>query len=93
MIADLGAGASPFIHGADRTGAVDTGWGGRLSGICAVGTIVTLGGNAVGVSSGTLGKGAGQSSLKTTAGVGRSATGAGAVGGLVVTMEKILESV
>ena len=67
--------------------------GGRLSGICAVGTIVTLGGNAVGVSSGTLGKGAGQSSLKTTAGVGRSATGAGAVGGLVVTMEKILESV
>ena len=58
-----------------------------------MGTMVTLGGNAVGVSSGTLGEGAGRSGWKATAGVGRSALGAGAVGGLAVTLEKTRESV
>ena len=55
--------------------------------------MVTLGGNEVGVSAGTLGEGAGQSGWKTTAGAGRGALGAGAVGGLAVTLEKIGESV
>ena len=70
-MAGLGAGAGPLLHGAARTGAVDTGLGGGLSGICAEVTMVTLGGNAVGVSLGTLGEGAGQSGWKTTAGAGR----------------------
>ena len=93
MMAGLGAGFSPLVHGADRTGALDTGWGGGLLGICAVGTIFTLGGNAVGISSGNLGEGAGQSCLKNTAGAGSSAMGAGSVGGLAVTLEKMRESV
>ena len=63
--------------------------GGVLPGIFAAGTIVTLGGNSVGVSSGTLREGAGQSGCKTTAGAGRGAMGAGVVGGLVVTLEKM----
>ena len=67
--------------------------GGGLSGIFDVGTLVTLGGNAVGVSLGTLREGAGQSGWKTIAGEGRGALGSGAVGGLAVTLEKILESV
>ena len=54
MMAGLGAGAGPLVHGTARTGAVDTGWGGVFSGIFAVGTMVTLGVNAVGVSPGTL---------------------------------------
>ena len=92
MMAGLGAGAGPLVHGTARTGAVDTGLGGEFSGICAVGTMVTLGGNAVGVSSVTLGEGAGQSVWKTTAGEERGDLGAGAVGGLVVTLEKMRES-
>ena len=63
----FGSGAGSLVHGAARTGVVDTGLGGGLSGICAKGTMVTLGGNAVGVSLGTLGEGAGQSGWKTTA--------------------------
>ena len=73
MMAGLGAGAGPLVHGTARTGAVDTGWGGGLSGIFYVGTMVTLGGYDVGVSAGTLGEGAGQSGWKTTAGAGRGA--------------------
>ena len=84
-MAGLVAGDIPLVHGAARTGAVDTGWGGGLSGVFSAGTMVALGGNAVGVSSGTLGEGAGQSDWKMTAGAGRGATGAGAIGGLAVT--------
>ena len=91
-MAGLGAGDSPLVHGAARTGAVDTGLGGGLSGICAESKIVTLGGNAVGVSSVTLGEGAGQYGWKTTAGEGSGALGAGAVGGLAVTLDKMQES-
>ena len=93
MMAGLGAGAGDLVHGAAWTGAVETGLGGGLSGICAVGTMVTLGVNAVGVSSGTLGEGAGQSVWKTTAGEGRGALGEKSAGGLAVTLEKMRESV
>ena len=93
MMAGVGAGAGPLVHGAARTGVVDTGLGGGLSGICAEDVLVTLGGNAVGVSLGTLGEGAGQSGWKTTAGEGHGALGAGAVGGLAVTLGKMWESV
>ena len=86
-MAGLGAGAGDLVHGAAWTGAVETGLGGGLSGICAVGTMVTLGGNAVGVSSGTLREGAGQSGWKTTPCTGRSVMGAGSIGGLAVMLE------
>ena len=72
---------------------MDTSLGGGLLGICAEGTMVTLGGTTVGVRFGTLGEGTGQSIWNTTAGVGCCALRAGAVGGLAVTLEKILESV
>ena len=72
---------------------MDTGLGGGLSGICSEGTMVTLGGNAIGVRFGTLGEGVGQSGWNTTAGEGRGALRAGAVGGLAVTLEKMWESV
>ena len=55
--------------------------------------MVTLGGNVVGVSFGTLGEGTGQSVWKTTAGEGRGDFRAGTVGGLEVTLEKMRESV
>ena len=88
MMAGVGAGAGPLVHGADRTGVVDTGLGGGLLGICAEGTMVTLGGNAAGVSLGTLGESAGQSGWEKTAGEGRGALRAGAVGGLAAKLEK-----
>ena len=53
----------------------------------------TICGSAVGLSFGTLGEGAGQSGWNTTAGAGRGAFRAGAVGGLAVTLEKIQDSV
>ena len=87
----VGAGVGPFVH--VRTGVTDTGLGGGLLGICAEGKMVTLGGNAVGVSFGTLREGAGKSGWNTTAGEGRGALRAGAVGGLAVTLEKMRESV
>ena len=62
------------------------GWG-IVGYMCEV-TLVTLGGNAVGVSLGTLREGAEQSGWKTTASEGRGVLIAGAVGGLAVTMEK-----
>ena len=74
------------------TGVMVIGLGGGLLVICVVGTMVTLGGSAVGVSFGTLGEGAGQSGWHTTAGVGCDAVGAGAIGGLAVTLEKMRES-
>ena len=55
--------------------------------------MVTLGGNAVGLSFGTLGEGTGHSGCNTTAGGGCGALRAGAVGGLAVTLEKMRESV
>ena len=93
MMSGLGYGSGTLVHGAARTGAVATGLGRGFLVICAVGTMVTLGGNAVGVSSGTLGEVAGQSGRKMTAGEGRGAFEAGAAVGLVVTLEKMWESV
>ena len=76
MMAGLGSGAVPLIHGAARNRAVDTGWEVGLLGIFDVGIMFNLGGNSVGVSSGTLGDGTGQSGWNTTAGAGRGALGA-----------------
>ena len=75
------------------TGVIYTGFGGGLSGMCAEGIMGTLGGNAVGLSLGTLVEGAGKSGWNTNAGEGCGALRAGAVGGLAVTLEKIWESV
>ena len=93
MMAGVGAGAGPLVNGAAWTGVMDTGLGGVLSGICAEGTMVTLGGNAVGVSLGTLREDAGQYGWKTTACEGRGSLRVGAVGGLAVTLGKMRESV
>ena len=92
-MAGVGAGAGPLVHGAARNGVVETCLGGGLSGICADGTMVNLGGNAVGLSLGTLGEGAGQYGWKKTAGEGRGPLRSGAVGGLAVMLEKMRESV
>ena len=90
MVAGVGAGVGPLVH---WTGVTDTGLGGGLLGICAEGTMVTLGGNAVGVRFGTLEEGAGQSIWIMTAGEGRDAFRSGSVGGLAVILEKMRESV
>ena len=87
MMTGVGAEAGPLVHVCTRV--MDTGLGEELSGICSEGTMVTFGGNAVGVSFGTLGEGAGQSGWHTTAGMGCGALGAGAVGGLEVTPKKM----
>ena len=50
--------------------------------------MVTLGGNAVGVSFGTLGESVGQSGCTKTSGAGRDALRAGAVGVPAVTLDK-----
>ena len=55
--------------------------------------MVNLGGNVVGISSVTLGEGAGQSGWKKTSGAGRGAMGVGYVGGIAVALKKILEIV
>ena len=89
-MAGVGAGVGPLVH---WTGVTDTGLGGGLLGICAEGTMVTLGGNAVGASFGILGEGSGKSGWNTTAGESCAALRAGAVGGLAVTWEKMRESV
>ena len=69
-----------------------TGLGGGLSVIWVAGTMVTLGGDAGGVSFGTLGEGAGQSVWSMLVGEGCGAFRVGSVGGLAVMLEKILES-
>ena len=92
-MAGVGAGAGLLVHGATRTGVVETCLGGGLLGIRAEGKMVTLSGNAVGVSLGTLREGAGQFGWKTTAGEGCGSLRAGAFGGLAVTLEKMWESV
>ena len=56
------------------------------------GTIVTLGESAVGGRLGTLGEGVGKLGWTATGGTGRGAMGAGDVGGMAVTLEKIRES-
>ena len=56
MMSGVGTGIDPLVHCAARTGDVDTGLGGGFLGICDLGTVVTLGGNAVRVSSGILGR-------------------------------------
>ena len=71
MMAGVGAGVGPLVH--VRTGVMDTGLGGGFLGICAEGTMVTLGGNAVRASFGILGEGSGQSGWNTAAGEGRGA--------------------
>ena len=85
MMAGVGAGFGPRVH--VRTEVMDTGLSGGGSGIFSEGTMVTLGGNAVGVSFGTLGEGTRQSGLNTTAGEGRGTLRTGAVGGLAVTLD------
>ena len=55
--------------------------------------MLTLGGSVVRVSFGTIGEGVGQSGWNTTAGAGRGALRAGAVGGLAMMLEKMRESV
>ena len=85
-MAGVGAGVGLLVH---WTRVMATGLGGGLSGIWVVGTMVTLGGNAGGVSFGTLGEGAGQSIWSTSAGEGHGAFGVGAVGVLAVTLEKM----
>ena len=89
-MAGVGAGFGLLVH---WTGVMATGLGGGLLVIYVAGTMVTLSGNAVGVSFGTLVEGAGQSVWITTAGEGRGAFKTGAVGGLTVTLEKMWESV
>ena len=54
-MAGVGAGFIPLVH---WTGLMATGLGGGLSVIWVAGTMVTLGGDAGGVSFGTLGEGA-----------------------------------
>ena len=56
------------------------------------GKTVTLAESAVGGVLGTLREGAGKSGWTSAGGAGRDAMGAGAVGGIVVTLEKIQES-
>ena len=90
MMSGVGAGFGLLVH---WIGVMDTVLGGGLSGKCAESKMVTLGGNAVGVSFGTPREGAGQSVWNTTACEGRGALRAGAVGGLTVTLEKMRESV
>ena len=55
--------------------------------------MVTLGGNAGGVSVGTLGDGAGKSVWSTPVGASRGVFGVPAVRGFSVTFEKMCESV
>ena len=86
----VGAGVGRRIR---WTGVRGTGLGGVLSGIRVAGTMVTIGGNAGGVSVGTLGDGAGQSVWSAPVGVGRGVFGAGDVGGFSVTLEKMRKSV
>ena len=90
MMAGVGAGVGLLVH---WTGATATGLGVRFSGICVAGTMVTLGGNVVGVSFGTLGEGTGQSVWNTTAGEGLGPFRAGDVRGITVTLEKMRESI
>ena len=89
-MAGVGARVGLRVH---WTGVMGIGLGGGLSVILFAGTMVTLGGNAGGVSIGTLVYGAVQSVWRAPAGAGRSAFGAGSAEGFSVTLEKMRESV
>ena len=91
MMAGVGDWFAPLVY--VWTGMMDTGLGRGFSVIWVAGTMVNLSGNAGGVSFGTLREGAGKSCWKATVGVGRGAMGAGSVGGILVTFDKIQESV
>ena len=86
MMAGVGSGVGLCVH---WTGVMGTGLGGGLSGFWVTGTMVTLGGNAGGVSIGTLRDGTGQSVWSSPAGAGPSAFGVGAVGVLSVTLKNM----
>ena len=90
MMAGVGVGVGRHIF---FTGVMGTGLGWGLSGVRVAGTMVTLGDNAVGVSVGTLGDGAGQSVWSAPAGAGRGVFGVTAVRGFSVTLKKMYESV
>ena len=92
-MAGPGDGDGTLVDGADRTGAGDTGLEGVLSGLNTGGTIVTLREISVGGRLGTLGDGAGKLGWTETGGAGRGAMGSGAVGGMVVTLDKMQEIV
>ena len=83
MMAGVGAGVGICVN---WTGVMAKGLGGGLSGIWDAGNLFTLGGNAGGVSVGTLREGEGQSVWSAPAGAGCSAFGVGAVGRLSVTL-------
>ena len=89
-MAGVGYGFGRRIH---WTGVRGAGLGGGLSGIRVAGTMVTLGGDAGGVSVGTLGDGAGQSIWSAPVGAGRGIFEAGTVWGFSVMLEKMHESV
>ena len=63
-----------------------------MSGVNPGGTIIALGESAVGGRLGNLIDGAGKLGWKATGGAGRGAMGAGAVGGMAVTLDKMQES-
>ena len=89
MMAGVGAGVGLIVH---CTGAMATGLGGELSDIWVAGIMVTLGGTVGWVSFGTLREGAEQSVWSILSGEGRGAFRVGAVGGIVVILEKMRES-
>ena len=91
-MAGPGDGDGTLVDGADRTGAGDTGLEGGLSGLNTGGTIVTLREISVGGRLGTLGDGAGKLGWTETVGARRGAIGAGAVGVMAMTLEKMRES-
>ena len=90
MMAGVGVGVGRRIH---WTGVMSTVLGGVLSVFRVAGTMVTLGVNAGGVSVGTLGDGAGQSVWSAPAGAGHSVFGVTSVGGFLVTLDKMRNSV
>ena len=90
MMAAIGVGVGRSIH---WTGVMGTYLGGILSGVRVVGTMVTLGDNAGGVSVGTLGDGVGQSVWSAPAGAGCGVFGLCDVGRFSATLEKMHESV
>ena len=83
-MAGVGVGVGCCIHWA---GVMGTGLGWLLSCVRFAGIMVTLGVNAVGVSVGTLGDGAGQSVWSAPTGVSHGVFGVTAVGGFSVTFE------
>ena len=90
MMAGVSVRVGCRIHWAEVMG---TGLGGELLCVRFASTMVTLGVNSGGVSVGTLRDGAGQSVWSAPAGASRVVFGVTAVGGFLVTFEKMRESV